>query len=62
MAEKTALVLMKRDSDLMNVPEGKLAAYLADGWTEVSRTYMDAPVAAETDVPPVDDKPKIKSK
>jgi hypothetical protein len=62
MAEKTALVLMKRDSDLMNVPEGKLAAYLDDGWTEVSRTYMNAPVATETDVPPVDDKPKSKGK
>jgi hypothetical protein len=68
MAESVAQVLMKRNGESMNVPEPKVPAFLADGWVEVSRTYVDVPaaVAVETaDDPapvPADEKPKGKGK
>lgn len=62
----SALVLMKKNGEEMNVPEGKVAAYLADGWVEFSRTYVDsdavASEAAEEALEPQDKKPKGKSK
>ena len=41
------LVLMEKGFDRMNVPLSKVAAYLAEGWKEVSREAMDSQPASE---------------